>query len=52
VKVNPNGTKEVIAWGLALPTGIALGPDGNLYVSNWGFGMGLGGGQILKITLH
>lgn len=52
VRVNPNGTKDVIAWGLALPTAITMGPDGNLYVSNWGFGMGPGGGEIVKITLN
>jgi DNA-binding beta-propeller fold protein YncE len=35
------------------PTGITLGPDGNLYVSNYGFGYPPNGsGQILKITLH
>lgn len=52
VRVNPNGLKEVIATGLALPTGITMGPDGNLYVSNWGFGAALGGGQVLKISLN
>jgi hypothetical protein len=51
VRVDPNGTKEVIVSGLALPTGMTYGPDGNLYVSNWGFGAGPGGGQILKVTL-
>ena len=51
VRVNPNGTKDVIVSGLALPTGMTYGPDGNLYVSNWGFGAGPGGGQILKISL-
>jgi hypothetical protein len=52
VRVNPNGSKDIIATGLALPTGMTLGPDGNLYVSNWGFGAGPGGGQILKVTLN
>jgi hypothetical protein len=29
-----------------------MGPDGNLYVSNWGLGpTSIGGGQVLKITL-
>lgn len=51
IRVNPNGTKDVIASGLALPTGMTYGPDGNLYVSNWGFGMGPGGGEVLKISL-
>jgi hypothetical protein len=52
VRVNPNGSKDIIASGLALPTGMTFGPDGNLYVSNWGFGAGPGGGQILKVTLN
>ncbi|MEO5782746.1 MAG: ScyD/ScyE family protein [Ginsengibacter sp.] len=52
IRVNPNGSKEVIATGLALPTGMTMGPDGNLYVSNWGFGADLGGGQVLKVTLN
>jgi hypothetical protein len=52
VRVSPNGTKDVIITGLALPTGMTMGPDGNLYVSNWGFGAAPGGGQVLKITLN
>ena len=32
---------------------VTVGPDGNLYVSNYGFGLPPNGsGQILKITLH
>lgn len=42
----------VIASGLFLPTGMTFGPDGNLYVSNVGFGPPpVGLGQILKITV-
>lgn len=42
----------VIASGLFLPTGMTFGPDGNLYVSNIGFGPPpVGLGQILKITV-
>lgn len=52
VRVNPNGSKEVIATGLSNPTAITYGPDGNLYISNWGFGKGEGGGEILKVWLH
>ena len=41
-----------IATGLFLPTGMTFGPDGNLYVSNVGFGPPpVGLGQVLKITL-
>jgi len=41
-----------IATGLSVPTAMTFGPDGNLYVSNVGFGpppQGLG--QIVKITI-
>jgi hypothetical protein len=47
-----NGKRQVIASGLFFPTGMTLGPDGALYVSNVGFGPVPNGlGQILKITL-
>jgi len=50
VRVARNGDLTVIASGLALPTGMTFGPDGNLYVSNWGFGPP-GLGEILKIEV-
>ena len=43
---------EEIASGMMLPTGMTMGPDGNLYVSNFGFGFGAGAGQVLRIDLH
>lgn len=52
VRVNPNGTHDVIATGLTFATAMAMGPDGNLYVANWGFGRPPGGGEIMKITLN
>ena len=52
VRVNDSGSRDVIASGLNLPTGITFGPDGKLYVSNWGFGpQAIGGGQVLQITV-
>jgi hypothetical protein len=45
------GARTVIASGLAFPTGLAFGPDGALYVSNFGFGFPAGAGQIMRITL-
>ena len=53
VRVEPNGkSRDVIADGLFFPTGMTLGPDGNLYVSNVGFGPPpVGLGQVLKIEL-
>jgi hypothetical protein len=53
LQVDPSGTVTVIATGLSLPTGMTMGPDGNLYVSNVGLGPdAIGGGEILKITIH
>jgi hypothetical protein len=40
-----------IADGLTTPTGMTVGPDGALYVSNFGTGAPAGAGQIVKITL-
>jgi hypothetical protein len=41
-----------IATGLFLPTAMTFGPDGNLYVSNVGFGPPpVGLGQVVKVTL-
>lgn len=52
LRVDPSGSKTVVAAGLSLPTGMTMGPDGNLYVSNWGFSpAAIGGGQVMKIVL-
>jgi hypothetical protein len=41
-----------IATGLSLPTAMTFGPDGNLYVSNLGFGPPpVGAGQVLKVKV-
>ena len=51
-RVNTSGSRDVIADGLFFPAGITLGPDGDLYVSNVGFGPPpVGLGQVLKIEL-
>ena len=52
VSVDLSGHKETVASELDFPTGMTFGRDGNLYVSNKGFGFGPGEGEILKITLH
>ncbi len=53
IRVDPSGKRTVIATGLSLPTGMTMGPDGKLYVSNWGFGPpASGGGQVLQISVQ
>jgi len=50
VRIDPNGKKTIILSGLNLPTGMTMGPDGALYVSEWGFGGTPGMGRILRVT--
>ena len=52
VRITPPNTRQVIASGLNMPTGMTFGPDGKLYVSNMGYGAGLGEGQVLQITVN
>ncbi len=51
LRADSTGHTIEIASGLTFPTGMAVGPDGQLYVSNFGFGFGEGAGQIMRITL-
>ena len=52
LQVLPSGKMTTLVSGLSLPTGMTMGPDGNLYVSNVGFSpKAIGGGQVLKITI-
>ena len=44
------GPTSVVATGLTFPTGMTIGPDGALYVSNLGFA-GPGAGQIVRIPV-
>jgi hypothetical protein len=51
VRINLDGSRQTIASGLSLPTAMTMGPDGNLYISNQGFGFPPGLGQIVKVTV-
>jgi hypothetical protein len=50
VRIEHSGAVTTIATGLSFPTGMTVGPDGSLYVSNLGFA-GPGAGQILKVAV-
>jgi sugar lactone lactonase YvrE len=51
VRLTDAGAWEVVATGLVFPTGMTFGPDGTLYVANYGFGFPPGAGQIVTIDL-
>ena len=52
LRVRPGGAPQPIVTGLTLPTAMTMGPDGDLYVSNVGFGPPpVGLGQVLRIHL-
>ena len=51
VRISPSGKRDVVADSLFFPTGMTMGPDGALYVSNKGFGMPPGAGEILRIQV-
>ena len=50
VRVNRTGDIEEVATGLTGPTGMTFGPDGYLYVSN--FGAAPSGGEVLRVSVH
>jgi hypothetical protein len=53
VRVNRGGSRDVIAAGLSLPTAMTFSPEGDIFVSNFGFGLPPAGlGQILKIDMQ
>src|SRR6476469_2768647 len=48
VRVKADGSIEAVATVLSVPTAMTFGPNGDLFVSNWGAG-GPGQGQIVRI---
>jgi LPXTG-motif cell wall-anchored protein len=52
VRMTASGSFEPVAMGLTFPTGMTFGPDGKLYVSNFGFGLPPGMGQVVRIDVN
>ena len=48
IRVAPNGTRTTITTALSQPTGLVVGEDGSVYVSNRGTSVGTG--EVLRIT--
>ena len=51
VRIDPSGARKTVISGLVLPTAMTFGPDCALYVSNAGFGLPPGMGQVLRFDL-
>jgi hypothetical protein len=51
VRIDPDGSRHLITSGLHLPTAMTFGPDGKLYISDWGIGPP-GLGQIVQVTFN
>jgi glucose/arabinose dehydrogenase len=53
VRLSKAGAWEPVATGLTLPTGMTFGPDGYLYISDFGFGAPPQGlGQIVRVDVN
>lgn len=51
IKVSPDGVRTTLdSDGLVFPTGVEVGPDGAIYVSN--YGASAGEGQIVRYTVN
>lgn len=50
VRVSPSGRVEDILTGLVVPTAMTIGPDGAIYISNFGAAPP-GLGQIIRVPV-
>lgn len=48
VRVSSTGARDVVTTGLSFPTALRMGPDGALYISNFGYGPPHQG-QLLRV---
>ena len=51
VRGNPSGAVEEILAGLVVPTAMTIGPNGAIYISNFGAAPA-GAGQILRLEIN
>jgi hypothetical protein len=51
VRYEYNGSLTEVVTGLTFPTAMTFGPDGTLYISNFGFGFPPGAGQIVAAKI-
>jgi hypothetical protein len=51
LRINTDGSRDEIATGLTFPTSMRFGPDGALYVSNKGYNLPPGSGEVLRIVI-
>ena len=49
-RVNADGSHDVIVSGLTFATSMRFGPDGAMYISNNGYFLPPGAGQMLRVT--
>ncbi len=48
MRVGPSGELEPVVTGLMFPTAMTFAPDGDLYISNCGFGCPAGSGEVVR----